>query len=98
MSTPTKNNKLSKKAAQQAIAAAKKTLQALREERNIKGVSISSDSPMNPYRAKITVDREVYSLGYFNDPLVAAQAYNKQAKTIFGGVKPAKDAGMWNNI
>lgn len=50
------------------------------------------------FRAEIRVNNVRYSLGYYENPMDGAKAYNKKAKSLLGSEKKAKAMGRWNVI
>lgn len=50
------------------------------------------------FRTRIVNKGTTYSLGYHDNVFEAALAYNKKAKSLFGGEKKAKNLGRWNVI
>jgi hypothetical protein len=49
-----------------------------------KGVYPKKNNKLNPYRAKFNKDGKEYHLGYYNNELKAAYAYNLKAEELFG--------------
>lgn len=69
---------------------------------NYRGVNLDVTKLKNNkekyFRAIIVNDGHRYSLGYYDNPIEAAKAYNKKAKNLFGSEKKAKAIGRWNVI
>ena len=65
---------------------------------NVKGVSfVNNGKCLKCFRARITVNGQRYSLGYYESVEEAAKAYNKGAKKLLGE-KIAKAQGKWNKL
>jgi hypothetical protein len=67
---------------------------ARKQAEPFKGVCVDISNPNKPYKA-IFMSKH---LGYFDNAVDAALAYNKKAKSEFGNAKLAKIAKRWNEV
>lgn len=72
----------------------KKLLAAKKQAEPFMGVYVTKGNPNKPFRARLGTQH----IGYFDNALDAAMAYNKMAKTTYGNVKAARAANRWNDV
>lgn len=77
-----------KKLTGKPLAAAKKQAEPF------KGVCVDITNPNKPFKAVFMTQH----LGYFDNAVDAALAYNKKAKSTYGNMKTAKLAKRWNEV
>ena len=79
-----------------------KVKEAKAEAENLIGVWVDITKVRKNYnkifRARTTNKGVHYSLGYYDNAIDAARAYNKKTKSIFGSEKKAKKVGRWNEL
>jgi hypothetical protein len=83
-----------------SLAKAINTARSLTE--NYRGVKLDVVKLRNNkekiFRATIQYNNVKHSLGYYENVIDAAMAYNKKAKNLFGSAKKAQAAGRWNVV
>ena len=72
----------------------KKLLAVQKQAEPFLGVTVAKANPNKPFR---TIFKEQH-VGYFDNAIDAANAYNKMSKTVYGNIKSAKAANRWNEV
>ena len=67
---------------------------ARKQAEPFKGVGVDICNPNKPFKAVFASKH----LGYFDNAVDAALAYNKKAKNVYGNAKAAKANNRWNEV